>query len=74
MNAMNKTKEILVYADWYMYDVPRLVGTLSFSALRGKAVYAFEYEKEWLKITKEIMKTYKKLEKLPAGSLRFIWF
>jgi serine/threonine-protein kinase HipA len=49
MNAMNKTKEILVYADWYMYDVPRLVGTLSFSALRGKAVYAFEYEKEWLK-------------------------
>jgi len=27
-------------------------------------------EKEWLKITKEIMKTYKKLEKLPAGSLQ----
>ncbi len=46
---MSQTKDILVYADWYMYDSPRLVGKLSFSALRGKAVYSFEYDKEWIK-------------------------
>ncbi|MDR2841034.1 MAG: type II toxin-antitoxin system HipA family toxin, partial [Paludibacter sp.] len=45
----NKDIEILVYADWYVYNEPRLLGTLYFSLLRGKAVYAFEYEKEWLK-------------------------
>ncbi len=46
---MSQAKEILVYADWYMYDSPRLVGILSFSSLRGKAVYSFEYDKEWIK-------------------------
>lgn len=46
---MSQTSEILVYADWYMYDSPRLVGKLFFSALRGKAVYSFEYDKEWLR-------------------------
>ena len=40
----------MVYADWYMYDSSRLIGTLSFSALRGKAVYSFEYDKEWIKV------------------------
>lgn len=45
----NNAKKILVYADWYMYDAPRLVGKLQFSSLRGKAVYSFEYEKEWIR-------------------------
>ena len=45
----NQEKEILVYADWFMYDEPKLVGRLWFSNIRGKAVYSFEYEKEWLK-------------------------
>ncbi|MDD3078097.1 MAG: type II toxin-antitoxin system HipA family toxin [Paludibacter sp.] len=45
----NQEKEILVYADWFMYDEPKLVGRLWFSTIRGKAVYSFEYEKEWLK-------------------------
>jgi serine/threonine-protein kinase HipA len=44
----NQETAILVYAGWYMFDVPRLVGKLWFSSLRGKAVYAFEYDKEWL--------------------------
>ncbi|MDF9830670.1 type II toxin-antitoxin system HipA family toxin [Parabacteroides sp. PF5-6] len=46
---MSQKKEILVYADWYMYDSPQLVGVLTFSALRGKFVYSFEYNKEWIK-------------------------
>mgnify|MGYP003589523830 CR=1 FL=1 len=45
----NQETEILVYADWYIYDEPKLLGKLCFSSLRGKAVYAFEYDKEWLK-------------------------
>jgi len=45
----NQETEILVYADWYMYNKPILLGKLCFSSLRGKAVYSFEYDKEWLK-------------------------
>ena len=45
----NKEKEILVYADWYMLDSPQLIGRLYFATLRGKAVYSFEYDKEWIK-------------------------
>jgi serine/threonine-protein kinase HipA len=45
----NPEKEIFVYADWFMYEEPKLVGKLWFSTIRGKEVYAFEYDKEWLK-------------------------
>lgn len=45
----NLEKEIFVYADWYMYDSPKLVGKLYFSYLRGKAVYSFEYNSDWMK-------------------------
>ncbi len=45
----NTEKEAFVYADWYMFDSPRLVGKLYFSSLRGKAVYSFDYDKEWIK-------------------------
>jgi len=45
----NTETEILVYADWHLYDAPRLVGKLWFSLLRGKEVYSFEYEAEWIK-------------------------
>ncbi len=45
----NLETEILVYADWYMYDEPKLVGKLYFSSIRGKAVYSFEYDKKWIK-------------------------
>lgn len=44
-----KEKEILVYADWYMFASPRLVGCIYYASLRGKGVYSFEYDKEWLK-------------------------
>jgi hypothetical protein len=32
-----------------MYDSPWLVGKLSFAVLRGRAVYSFEYDKDWIK-------------------------
>jgi serine/threonine-protein kinase HipA len=46
---MSQTKEIAVYADWYMYDAPKPVGTLFFSSLRGKEIHSFEYHTEWIK-------------------------
>ena len=45
----NREKEIFVYADWYMLDSPQLIGRLYFASLRGKAVYSFEYDNEWIK-------------------------
>ena len=45
----NKEREILVFADWYMLSSPQLIGKLYFTSLRGKAVYSFEYDNEWLK-------------------------
>lgn len=44
-----KEKEILVYADWYMFAAPKLIGSIYFTSLRGKGIYSFEYDKEWLK-------------------------
>lgn len=45
----NTETEILVYADWYMFELPQLIGKLYFSSLRGKAVYSFDYDTEWMK-------------------------
>jgi len=45
----HQEKEILVYADWNMFESPLLVGRLWFSMLRGKEVYSFEYDTEWIK-------------------------
>lgn len=45
----SEEKIVLVYADWYMFNAPRLIGKLHFSTLRGKAVYSFEYDQSWLK-------------------------
>lgn len=42
-------KEILVYADWHMFDSPKPVGIIFFTHLRGKVVISFEYNGEWLK-------------------------
>lgn len=45
----NNEKEIFVYADWYMLGLPQLIGKLFFTSLRGKAIYSFEYDNEWIK-------------------------
>lgn len=46
---LNKKKEILVYADWYMLNSPQLIGRLFYASLRGKAIYSFEYDNDWIK-------------------------
>lgn len=42
-------KEIEVWADWDFFSEPRYVGLLSVSLSRGKEVFSFEYNEDWLK-------------------------
>lgn len=48
MGLSNTEKEIYVYADWTMYESPRLIGTLYYCSVRGKDTYSFEYDTSWL--------------------------
>jgi len=41
-------KQMLVYADWEPFPQPMLMGTLNSLLLRGKEVFSFEYDKNWL--------------------------
>ena len=45
---MSTTKEILVYADWETLKTPQFIGTLHSSYSRGKEIFSFEYDKNWL--------------------------
>lgn len=49
MANSNAETEVFVYADWEMYDFPRLIGILYYSSVRGKDTYSFEYDATWLK-------------------------
>lgn len=48
---MNKTSQchIYVYADWIGLTQPILMGTLSATVSRGKEIFSFCYNNEWLK-------------------------
>ncbi|MDR1739673.1 MAG: HipA domain-containing protein, partial [Bacteroidales bacterium] len=45
---MNSDKKIFVYADWQELKIPQLVGTIFSAYSRGKEIFSFEYNKEWL--------------------------
>lgn len=44
----NNSRSILVYADWNGIAGPKLMGQLHVKMLRGKEIFAFEYDKMWL--------------------------
>jgi serine/threonine-protein kinase HipA len=46
---MNSKKEILVYAHWEGFHQPALMGILSATPAKGKEVFSFEYDNDWLK-------------------------
>ncbi|KAA6301922.1 MAG: hypothetical protein EZS26_001925 [Candidatus Ordinivivax streblomastigis] len=46
---MNNSKEISVYADWETLGAPQFMGTLRSSFSRGKEIFSFEYDTQWLK-------------------------
>ncbi|MBI2374413.1 MAG: hypothetical protein HYV07_10500 [Deltaproteobacteria bacterium] len=45
---MSKQRVIEVVADWVGLEGPTLLGHLTATPARGKEVFAFEYDKEWL--------------------------
>jgi serine/threonine-protein kinase HipA len=42
-------KTIWVYADWEGIEVPQLMGKLQAELLRGKEIFSFEYDPDWMK-------------------------
>jgi serine/threonine-protein kinase HipA len=46
---MSNAKNIFVYADWQEFKTPQLIGVLHSSYSRGKEIFSFEYDKDWLK-------------------------
>lgn len=49
MNKINTKRDILVYADWLGLAYTSLIGTLHSERLRGKQLFSFEYDNNWLK-------------------------
>ncbi len=45
----DKKRVIQVFADWETMSEPHLMGLLSATQIRGKEIFAFEYDKKWLK-------------------------
>ncbi len=43
------TRNIYVYADWKGIDESLLLGILSVTNTRGKEVFSFEYNADWLR-------------------------
>ncbi len=48
MNKKSARRDLYVYADWKEINGPSLIGVLHSELLRGKEVFSFEYEQEWL--------------------------
>jgi serine/threonine-protein kinase HipA len=42
------TTSIQVFADWKGLEQPTLMGTLEVAFVRGKEVFSFEYDTDWL--------------------------
>jgi serine/threonine-protein kinase HipA len=42
------SRKIEVWADWQELGIPTLMGCLRSSLTRGKEVFSFTYEDEWL--------------------------
>ncbi len=45
---------IYVYADWAIYDQPKLIGELYSERLRAKEVFSFAYDIDWLQLNDAI--------------------
>ena len=49
MSKIDNKRIVFVYADWEGLKGPILMGTLSATHLRGKEIFSFEYNNDWLK-------------------------
>lgn len=43
-----RKRSIWVYADWSGLESPQLMGILQAELLRGREIFSFEYERDWL--------------------------
>lgn len=53
--ATNTTKKIWVYADWLGLDHTMTLGILTSQRLRGKEIFFFEYDQNWLKTNSSLL-------------------
>lgn len=49
MAKQNTKRSIKVYAHWLGMEEPKLMGILHSDRLKGKEIFSFEYDKDWLK-------------------------
>ena len=49
MAKQNNKRSIRVYAHWAGMEIPRLMGILYSDRLKGKEIFSFEYDGDWLK-------------------------
>jgi serine/threonine-protein kinase HipA len=76
---MGQSKDIYVYMDWRHNDLPILMGVLHHETLRGKEVFSFENDSNWLK-NKEIraldpdLANFSGKQYLPIGKSNFGMF
>lgn len=49
MNKLSQQRQIHVYADWVGLSEPTLMGVLLATPSRGKEIFSFEYDHDWLK-------------------------
>jgi serine/threonine-protein kinase HipA len=52
MDIAPKTRAVFVYADWIGFKEPILMGILKAELLRGKEVFSFEYDTNWLAVNR----------------------
>lgn len=48
MVKRNKRRDVYVYADWHGLSGPVFMGVLHAELLRGKEIFSFEYDNDWL--------------------------
>lgn len=51
----NEAKEIFVFADWQGMKAPMLMGTLAGDLIRGKEVFSFQYDAQWLRANRALV-------------------
>lgn len=49
MERRESSRSVLVYAHWSGIDEPLLMGKLNAQHLRGKEIFSFEYDEDWLR-------------------------
>ncbi len=49
MAKQNNKSLIRVYAHWAGMEIPKLMGILHSDRLKGKEIFSFEYDGDWLK-------------------------